>query len=390
MGIRAVNNIIIILISTTCFLYSYTNISPAGVYNKLVAGDSLLVLDVRETWEYTAGHMAEPESQLPLTPVNMPWSSGVLSSEHHRLPNDIDILVYCRSGGRSAAASAFLEANGFTRIYNMTGGFSSWAYESRTGGFGDHSGRWVRLSDPYPVIVTSSATEGDTSKIIFSNNVLTLRDSMYIELHFASNKEHIPPDVPKSDIDGLFRVTALDRFGLSLFVRDSLVLFDTTHVKLSPNYQGSDLYNLNMTVYVPGEGWRNVSNNFDSFFYSTKDIILRKWYNVSSNINTGIISQTSPKEFILYQNFPNPFNPVTTISYRVGKLLETRCIASLTVNLSIFNIRGQLIATLVSENQPAGVYTIQWDGSGFTSGIYFYKLTIDKFFIQTKKLILLE
>ena len=92
---------LIILSGSFSSALGYTNLSTAQVYNKLVDGDTLLVLDVREVYEYRAGHMAEPEGQLPLPPVNMPWSSSVLSEKYSRLPRDIDILVYCRSGARS-------------------------------------------------------------------------------------------------------------------------------------------------------------------------------------------------------------------------------------------------------------------------------------------------
>lgn len=141
-----------IIISMLCITFfstsfGYTNLTPSQVHSRLVAGDTLLILDVREWSEYSSGHIAEPSGYLPLTQACMPWNSGVLSAEYGRFPADIDIIVYCASGGRSAAASSFLEGQGFTRIFNMTGGFSSWSYESRTGGFGDHSGVWVHPTD---------------------------------------------------------------------------------------------------------------------------------------------------------------------------------------------------------------------------------------------------
>ena len=112
------------------------------------------------------GHIAEPEGELPLTPVNMPWNSNILTSEYSRLPRDIDIIVYCRSGGRSSSTSSFLESKGFTHIFNMLGGFSSWNFESRGGGFGDHSGQWIYKTGVQPVVITSSLGP-DTSKITY-------------------------------------------------------------------------------------------------------------------------------------------------------------------------------------------------------------------------------
>ena len=145
------NNAVLIAVISLMMLaptaHAYTNMSPEQVHARLAAGDTLQLLDVREVYEYEAGHIAEPAGQLPLTPANMPWSSDILEAEYNRLPLDCDILVYCRSGGRSAQASAFLESRGFDRIYNMTGGFSSWPYEKRDKGYGDHSGLWIEVSD---------------------------------------------------------------------------------------------------------------------------------------------------------------------------------------------------------------------------------------------------
>jgi len=85
--------------------------------------------------------------------------------------------------------------------------------------------------------------------------------------------------------------------------------------------------------------------------------------------------------FILMQNYPNPFNPTTAISYQLSALSQ--------VDLSIYNILGQKVATLVSEKQPAGDYKVEWDASGFASGIYLYHLQTDEF-SETRKMILLQ
>ena len=87
----------LLLMPLSSSLGDYTNITPAELQTRLVNGDTLIVLDVREVFEYVAGHIAEPEGQLPLTPVNMPYSGGVLAAEYNRLPRDVDIIVHCAS-----------------------------------------------------------------------------------------------------------------------------------------------------------------------------------------------------------------------------------------------------------------------------------------------------
>jgi len=89
-----------------------------------------------------------------------------------------------------------------------------------------------------------------------------------------------------------------------------------------------------------------------------------------------------PAEFYVSQNYPNPFNQRTVIRYQLPVISE--------VDLSIYNILGQKVATLVSEKQPAGTYKAEWDAMEFASGIYFYRLETDKGFVQSKKLVLMK
>lgn len=85
--------------------------------------------------------------------------------------------------------------------------------------------------------------------------------------------------------------------------------------------------------------------------------------------------------FHLYQNYPNPFNSVTTIRYQI--MTYSR------VNLKIFDILGREIETLVDKNQSSGIYTIRWDASHFSSGLYYCKLESDDS-IAIKKLLVLK
>jgi hypothetical protein len=78
-----------------------------------------------------------------------------------------------------------------------------------------------------------------------------------------------------------------------------------------------------------------------------------------------------PREFGLYQNFPNPFNPATEIRFTLPFQSDVR--------LEIFNILGQKISTLVNGLMPAGYHSAIWNGNSAASGIYFYKLTAGDF-----------
>jgi hypothetical protein len=91
--------------------------------------------------------------------------------------------------------------------------------------------------------------------------------------------------------------------------------------------------------------------------------------------------ESLPGKHELYQNSPNPFNPTTKITYEL-QIINT-------VELSIFNLLGQKVKTLVSERQEPGSYNVTWDASRYPSGIYYYKLETGGF-TKTKKMILLK
>ena len=102
---------------------------------------------------------------------------------------------------------------------------------------------------------------------------------------------------------------------------------------------------------------------------------------VINTIEDPIIDE-QPSETILFNNYPNPFNPVTNISFNLP--------TSGTIELSIYNLQGQKIATLINTKQSAGTHTVQWDASGCSSGIYFYRLVTENGFTETKSLVLLK
>jgi flagellar hook assembly protein FlgD len=96
--------------------------------------------------------------------------------------------------------------------------------------------------------------------------------------------------------------------------------------------------------------------------------------------------RTVPAEFALAQNFPNPFNPETTILYDLASNSE--------VQLEIYNVMGQLIRTLIADQQAAGRYRVTWRGDDATgrsvaSGVYFYRLHTSEF-KAVRKLMLLK
>jgi len=88
-----------------------------------------------------------------------------------------------------------------------------------------------------------------------------------------------------------------------------------------------------------------------------------------------------PDKFILYNAYPNPFNPFTTIEYSIPERNQ--------IVLKVFDFLGKEIVTLVNEEKPAGKYSVLFDARYLSSGVYFYKIIIGNYSI-TKKLLLVK
>ena len=100
----------------------------------------------------------------------------------------------------------------------------------------------------------------------------------------------------------------------------------------------------------------------------------------------GAEPRVVPSRYALYDNRPNPFNPVTTIAYDLPR--DGR------VRLTIYDVRGAPVKDLVNAPEPAGRHSTTWDGRNqrgepVASGVYFYRLTVGDF-VQTKKMVLLK
>lgn len=108
------------------------------------------------------------------------------------------------------------------------------------------------------------------------------------------------------------------------------------------------------------------------------DIFLKKGTLTITGIQT---SNEIPKDFVLEQNFPNPFNPNTIINFSLP--------SSGLVKLKIYNSLGKEVQTLVNKNLSAGSYSIDFNASNFSGGVYFYKLETENF-SKTKKMILVK
>ncbi len=159
-----------------------------------------------------------------------------------------------------------------------------------------------------------------------------------------------------------------------------------------------------------GQGWKWREIQIDLSAYQNRQNLYLAWQYVGNDgdivaiDNVKIVGyeyvddvedETVITKYELKQNYPNPFNPTTTIKYSIPSVLAEgeknlpNSHNDVRVQLIIYNILGEKIATLVDEKQTSGNYAVQFNASGLPSGVYFYTLRAGTF-VQTKKMILLK
>lgn len=139
--------------------------------------------------------------------------------------------------------------------------------------------------------------------------------------------------------------------------------------------------------FVPGSGTSNAPHNYS--FTDQKLTAGIYAYRLRQVDNGGAFKYSqetqvtieAPKVFALSQNYPDPFNPSTNISFSIP--------ATSFVSLKVFDALGREVSVVLSEQMPAGKYSRQWNATGLPSGVYFYRLQAGSF-IETKKLVLLR
>ena len=130
-----------------------------------------------------------------------------------------------------------------------------------------------------------------------------------------------------------------------------------------------------------------INSTFDAikgvlyYSFSNYKLIPRKNDDFVNYATDVAVENILPKEYSISQNYPNPFNPSTTISYALPN--------SEMVTIRVYNILGQVVRTLVNQNQSAGTHTISFKADDLTSGIYFYSIQAGSF-NQVKKMMLLK
>ncbi|MCF8432685.1 MAG: T9SS type A sorting domain-containing protein [Melioribacteraceae bacterium] len=112
------------------------------------------------------------------------------------------------------------------------------------------------------------------------------------------------------------------------------------------------------------------------------------YFRLKLDFATGVENVGEINEIRLRQNYPNPFNPKTTISYEIPADLNSPA-NNKSVSLKVYDMLGNVVATLVDEEKSQGIYQVDFDASSISSGIYYYTLRVGEF-AESKKMILLK
>jgi len=160
-------------------------------------------------------------------------------------------------------------------------------------------------------------------------------------------------------------------------------------------FENRDYQQINVEL-IPGAGSSSIRHEYEyvdkgltngiKYWYKLEDVDYSGNTELHEPVSATPMKKAAPSEFCLYPNYPNPFNPITTISYDLPE--------DGFVELSVYNMRGEKVATLMKGNREAGSYRLNWDGRNengeiVSSGIYFLRI-VSGSYSTTNKMIFIR
>lgn len=230
---------------------------------------------------------------------------------------------------------------------------------------------WIKLISPGEIILSGTASKNSKSKSIdiksdWGKIILTDASGKSYTLYSVNSDLNLSSyDMPPLPPDGIFDV----RFGSGRFAENLNGVTNTIELRgvVYPVHVRVE----DVTLLIQDETGQKLKT------------ILQPGEQISiDELNKLFVSTDMfPVKYSLEQNYPNPFNPITKIKYSISQ--------NNFVNLTIYDILGREVKTLVNEEKPAGSYEVEFDASEIASGVYIYKINAGNF-IDSKKMILMK
>jgi hypothetical protein len=178
--------------------------------------------------------------------------------------------------------------------------------------------------------------------------------------------EYLPPDIRfswyASSRAGSYRLQIADNNSFTAIIFEDSLLTDTSR-QVNGIAAGQHFWRVNASNAAGTSDWSSVRS-----------------FSVGSHLGENPVSDL-PTQFALMHNYPNPFNPTTTINYQLPK--------SAKISLRLYDLSGREVVTLVNAVQSAGYYSVIFNAANLPSGAYFYRLQAGNF-VETKKLLLVR
>jgi hypothetical protein len=254
----------------------------------------------------------------------------------------------CMSGFWTSDTSIWFGTNNY-RVYHSSNGGQSW-------------------------VAQSTSSEQNSYGIDYLGNIwgggLTGGDSLMITTNMGYNWTRIS-SLGSGNFGGfvVFGMT-VDNFGYCWYIRSDNKI-----------YRGTGGYNWQVEYTAPAGNYRHMSRARGGTYIwavRTNGGITRCTCYIAGITR---LPGSVPHVFSLKQNFPNPFNPQTSIDFDICRKSKA--------TLNVYDPSGKLVTTLVDSDLLPGTYRVSWDASGLASGVYYYSLIAQEY-VQTKKMILVK
>ena len=349
--------------AVTGFLNNVMNYYTPGVY---AVGTYINGFDTDNAVYYKVSKFQFLVNQPIATPLGRDVNDFVV---RHIVSNQYLNLLGCHLKAGNTSADAIRRANEVAAVRVVTDGYPSGTNFTMQGDFNFYSS----LDSAYKNVVRINPGHEGQFIDVYPTVTGTYNNAAYKPYHTQSTRVRALSDSGATGglddrFDFIFISKAIQDTGGAYYIPNSC------HPIGNDGNHYNDSINKRPNTAVP--------DSIADALYGASDHLpvmsLFRMSSVSAVINLGT---NVPDKYFLKQNYPNPFNPATNIEFDVPK--------SGMVKLRIFNSLGKEVATIVNENLSPGSYRSSWDASGFSTGLYFYKLEGEGF-TSTKKMLLVK